>query len=343
MKKITMLYAVFLSMLLLIPVYISINADNTEEECMPTINLPTDPILMKIWQFPDDWMSSSFKIELSEIYGKYDVMNGTYNGWCVEFGVSIPNNVPIDVILHSSYDPPAHVAHENWSKVNYILNHKEGDRVDVQRAIWYFVNFGPYDWDKKWKEMDRDVTQETWNMINNAEMYGDEWCPGCCDVIAVICDQGIERSYQLNFIEVPLVCYEFEGETAWAANGNYPLELRYTPRGNWATYVAYEGEAKTVTLFAGQTINVGTVEFSAPADDIVTITITLTGDWEFEDVAENVKIQDYEFAPSGNPAPGLFDHKDTATESPFSIDVPENNFYGVHVNVGYWVEISCED
>ncbi len=122
-----------------------------------------------------------------------------------------------------------------------------------------------------------------------------------------------------------------KGYTAWAANGDDPLEYRYTPRGNWATYVEYD--EKTVTLFAGQFHAAGTVTFSAPDNDTITITINLDSGWMFEDVAENVKIQDYEFAPSGNPQVGLFAHKGEGSGPTFSITVPANNFYGVHVNV----------
>ena len=133
----------------------------------------------------------------------------------------------------------------------------------------------------------------------------------------------------------------FEGETAWAADGNEPGEQPYNEdgRGNWATYVAYEGEEKTTTLFAGQTIDVGTVTFSAPLNDDIEITVELTGDWEFADVSENLKIQDYDEAPEGNPSPGQFDHKFDcdADESTCTVPVPLNDFYGVHVEVGQWV------
>ena len=129
-------------------------------------------------------------------------------------------------------------------------------------------------------------------------------------------------------------CYEFMGETAWAAG------TRYVRRGNWATYTPYIPDS-TVILYAGQTINVGTVHFSAPVDGLVTITIQLTGDWEFAPTAENVKIQDYAVAPSGNPAPGLFAWKGTGEGQSFSIQVPVNNFYGVHVDVGYWMQVAC--
>lgn len=120
------------------------------------------------------------------------------------------------------------------------------------------------------------------------------------------------------------------GETAWAA-GN-----RYVKKGNWATYTPYDGSEKIVTLYAGQTMEAGTVTFSAPAEGKVTITITLNDGWRFADVDENVKVQDYAAAPpSGNPSPGLFAWKATfdvgATSD--SIDVPLNNYYGVHVDV----------
>jgi hypothetical protein len=121
---------------------------------------------------------------------------------------------------------------------------------------------------------------------------------------------------------------EWEGETAWAHGP------RYEDQGNWATYTSYVPNS-TVILYAGQTMDAGTVHFSEAVDGFVTITITLNGGWRFFDDPgmENVKIQDYENAPSGNPAPGGFDHKGYATGSPFSIEVPANSFYGVHVDV----------
>lgn len=125
----------------------------------------------------------------------------------------------------------------------------------------------------------------------------------------------------------------WEDETAWAA-GN-----RYVEQGNWATYTPYVANS-TVTLYAGQTMDAGTVHFSEAVDGYVTITIALNEGWRFAPVDENVKIQDYAEAPSGNPSPGLFDWKGTADTSPFSIQVPLNNFYGVHVDVQH--RVPCE-
>ncbi len=136
--------------------------------------------------------------------------------------------------------------------------------------------------------------------------------------------------------EEPERCLEFKGETAWAAGD------RFTQRGSWATYTPYLYDA-TVPLYAGQHHEAGTVQLSAPAGGLVTITIELDEDWYFADVSENVKIQDYSGPPSGNPTPGRFDWKFTAAGQTFTEAVPENNYYGVHVGAGRWVEVDCEE
>ena len=130
-----------------------------------------------------------------------------------------------------------------------------------------------------------------------------------------------------------------EGETAWAmhSNGDWP----YNPGrgGNWATYVEYERvmkEGGTVPLIAGQHYHVGNVKFSEPTDGKVTITISMVNGWKFEPVNENIKVQDYSKAPRGNPSPGSFSSKTTATGTSGSIEVLENSYYGVHVNVYGW-------
>jgi len=142
-------------------------------------------------------------------------------------------------------------------------------------------------------------------------------------------------------LKVNVQCMIFMDETAWASNvKGTPLTLRYTPQGNWATYVKYDGVKKVTTLYAGQTIPVGKVYFSAPtASGKVKIRVVLNSPWEYEKVSENLKVQDYKTAPKGNPAPGLFKWKKTCDPASLScwIVVPKNNFYGVHANVGWWM------
>ncbi|MGQ3685232.1 MAG: hypothetical protein ACUBOA_09560 [Candidatus Loosdrechtia sp.] len=157
----------------------------------------------------------------------------------------------------------------------------------------------------------------------------DRNSPGYVCIIGPVCveDAGEEEE----------VCWK--KETAWAAG------TRYVERGNWATYITYVADS-TVTLYAGQTMEAGTVHFSAPSNGMITITITLNPGWRFyqdeeNPDEENVHIQDYGTAPGGNPSPGGFAHKARATESPFSIDVSLNVYYGVHVVVER--EVECEE
>lgn len=128
-------------------------------------------------------------------------------------------------------------------------------------------------------------------------------------------------------------CYE--EETAWA-DGD-----RYTNRGNWATYTAYPGDGGVVDIYAGKNKNAGTVTFLDNLDGTIDLNISLDNDFVFyydlsDPVADdNVKVQDYTSAPSGNPAPGQFDHKESAAfgSSSYTITVPLNNYYGIHLDV----------
>lgn len=124
-----------------------------------------------------------------------------------------------------------------------------------------------------------------------------------------------------------------DSETAWA-DGE-----RYTPRGNWATYTAYNDLEQTVEIFAGQNILIGTVHFSALANGEVTLTFDLNDGWRFEDVAESLKIQTYDVAPTGNPSPGQFAYKYDATGDSYTVTLPDANFYGIHLDVTHCVMV----
>ena len=105
-------------------------------------------------------------------------------------------------------------------------------------------------------------------------------------------------------------------------------------------------------LYAGQTMNSGTVTFSTPVDNVVTITVTLNDGWRFalnpvdynennEPIYDNnIKVQDYASTPpKKNPAPGLFSWKTFADGQVGTIEVPSNTLYGIHVDVEQ--EVAC--
>jgi hypothetical protein len=127
-----------------------------------------------------------------------------------------------------------------------------------------------------------------------------------------------------NFGYIIKTCeIECRNETAWAEGTKYD-------KGGWATFTGYAFVESTVKLIAGKHHQAGTVHFSAPdSENNVTITVDFANGWELRDVAESLKVQDYEYAPSSVGGIGNFDHKANST----TIVVPANNFYGIHLDV----------
>jgi hypothetical protein len=145
----------------------------------------------------------------------------------------------------------------------------------------------------------------------------------------LLCDDNGEKCWQ--------------EETAWAAGS------RYVSKGNWATYTPYPGDGQSVEIYAGKNMLAGTATFSNNGDGTVDIEITLEDGFIFyydlndpNNDDDNIKIQDYDAAPSGNPAPGLFDNKFAALvySTSYTVTVPENDYYGIHLDVAY--EVDCE-
>jgi len=138
----------------------------------------------------------------------------------------------------------------------------------------------------------------------------------------------------------------WEDETAWADGDRYNIRKR-----NWATYTAQADLLSGVTLYAGQFMDAGTVWGSVVGSQML-ISIQLNEGWRFglypvddDDGApiydNNLKVQDYGSAPSGNPRPGRFMWKAFAEGDYAEIFVPLNRYYGIHVDVEHLVE--CPD
>ncbi len=161
----------------------------------PSLLLPQDPVYMKNVGVAQDSYWTMYLHDLPA--GDYDVVEGYYSGWCVDPSHSIkPNNDYYPVYLYSSYDdasmPPC-FSDEDWDKVNYIINNKQGSAVDIQHAIWHFVD---RDGGTPYTGTDTDVLA----MIAAADTYGQGFEPGDGQLIAVLCDAGEET--QNTFIEV---------------------------------------------------------------------------------------------------------------------------------------------
>ena len=168
----------------------------------PNVHLPTSQITMKVFSTT----TSYFRTLLSNVPAGYEVSNGNYSGWCSDSAHTINLNTAYQVTLYSSYNTslPTHLYHQNWSKVNYILNHKIGsDWHQVQYAIVYLLNFG-----------NQGLNTDGWAMVNNAITYGGSYIPNGGDIIAIIADAGV--SVQRTIFELTVPTYSL----SISVNGN---------------------------------------------------------------------------------------------------------------------------
>ena len=103
-----------------------------------TVRLPTQLVTMRAVCGTESY----FEMTLSDIPAGFDITNGTYQGWCVQKDIQMTQDVSHTVLLYSSYDSqmPESFRCENWDKINYVLDHKQGGRQSVQDAIWYYTD-----------------------------------------------------------------------------------------------------------------------------------------------------------------------------------------------------------
>jgi len=122
-------------------------------------------------------------------------------------------------------------------------------------------------------------------------------------------------------------------ENCWTGETAMSEGERYTSSGNWFTFTELNGQANTVTLYAGQTHDVGLVSFSAPVNGKVTITISFNSNGRLQAVKEAIKVKGYATSPVGNSPGGIGSEFTDYQGNELSFEVDAANYYGVHVDV----------
>ncbi|HEC76017.1 MAG TPA: hypothetical protein ENI33_02015, partial [Thermoplasmatales archaeon] len=158
---------------------------------VPEPDLPTDTVTMKVY----DGNDSYFDTWLFDVPPGYDVTNGSYIGWCVDRSHGIKRNHFYQTTLYSTYDPYLDTKCEaaegiDWDRINYVLNHEQGDDDDVQDAIWYFTGDKSY-----WQ-----ITPIARIMVNDALANGEGFVPLPGEIMALIC--YVNDNIQLTIIEI---------------------------------------------------------------------------------------------------------------------------------------------
>ena len=159
------------------------------------IYLPSGQITMRVV----NGTSSYFATTLYDVPFGCNVTDGTYLGWCVDRTAEMARDTPFPATLYSSLNLTGTLANENWTMVNYILNHKQGTNLtQVQDAIWYFINLSDGNIAPRADETD------AWAMINDAKANGAGFIPENGQTVAVVCQPqtGLPLNVQISIIEV---------------------------------------------------------------------------------------------------------------------------------------------
>lgn len=178
------------------------------------------------------------------------ILDGIYNGWCIDVNNFIYNNMEYQVKVISSYDPEFSSLglvekSQNMDMVNWIINQNYPGKTapdlsgytygDVQRAIWELLedNLSESGLGLWSQERVRIILAE-------AAARGENFVPQCGDKIAVILKPvDITQPFQVTIAQVvltefPAVCQPVCGnpETAWAAGYDFGGS-------NWAKYFTF--------------------------------------------------------------------------------------------------------
>lgn len=150
----------------------------------------------------------------------YALADGAYTAWCIEYPDVIYDGVTYRPKIFRPNDPqmPSYLQSPYWDRVHYILNHKQGDALDVQGAIWHFIG-GPA---TPGDPMFYPPTSLSSNIVDEALLNGAGFTPGPGQVRAIIFDLG--PNLQTTIIEARCrATQRFIGDT---------VQLAATPAGS---------------------------------------------------------------------------------------------------------------
>lgn len=165
--------------------------------------------MMTVSESPQEMNYFSISIQDSGL------LQGTYDGWCADWGVEIEANTPYNAKFYNSYStlPEGLVDRpENLDEVNWLLNKNfvgrsssDGHGVytssDVQLAIWSLLD--NYFETTTVGEFSQARVDE---LVAKATQYGSNFVPRCDQVIGIILEPSVPSTgnrVQTTITEVP--------------------------------------------------------------------------------------------------------------------------------------------
>jgi hypothetical protein len=147
-------------------------------------NIQTTPVNVYI----DFGETSRFDVFFIDLNKDSDLKTWySYNGWCLDRHKSLDKGWVYEAHLYqSTIEIPKSLKNVEFNKINYLINHKIGDKKDIQDAIWYLIHGNGY------------LSVNAESMVRNADEFGKFYVPLSGNMVAIIC---IVDDQQPFFIE----------------------------------------------------------------------------------------------------------------------------------------------
>lgn len=172
-----------------------------------------------------------------------NLLNGTYDGWCIDIGHTIYLGTNYTSDVYSSYGELPYIENidkpENLDLVNYILNTYYADNTpytmcDIQKAVWTVIDNDPPVSCGAFSQTRVD------DIVNDAQFNGEDFVPPCGGTVVVILVSGTAQTTiaQVKTEELGVQCTPvWSEETAWG--GDFSDPYTQFPGKNWAFYFPY--------------------------------------------------------------------------------------------------------
>jgi hypothetical protein len=174
------------------------------------VNLPEDSVWMKTTEVRRTKILSNeiatFMVTLSGVPGSdilphpYEVWDGDWRGWCLEYNADIYDTATYRVKLYSDQDPnlPLHLQSDMYDNLNYLINHKgTATARQIQQAIWILMGY----------DLGFEPSPEVLSLVHDAQTLGEGWHPGTGQLVGVLAHAKLtpprqNEDAQLVMIEV---------------------------------------------------------------------------------------------------------------------------------------------
>jgi hypothetical protein len=162
---------------------------NAEEAILP-FSTRTQEVKATILIKDDTAGKGFYETEVSNLPEDLEDFNRCYASWSAHPYLNIKYETEYQSTLYLSYynGLPDYLQHANWSRINYVINHKINDLIQMQFVIWYLLDFEP-PYPEPYPDGPTEINAMGWALLDDAK-NNPNYLPTSGELIAIICDCG---------------------------------------------------------------------------------------------------------------------------------------------------------